>query len=100
MGLNGLKSDFGLWAFSIYSCHVHILTPSQREEGCRGFTVEILEEVPEGEDIIAHEDLWIRYIDPELGVGKNTDKSALYTMYRLELMYKLLSGGKSAVSFE
>ena len=77
-----------------------ILTPSQREEGCRGFTVEILKEVPEGEDIIAHEDLWIRYIDPELGVGKNTDKSALYTMYRLELMYKLLSGGKSAVSFE
>ena len=78
-----------------------ILTPSQREEGCRGFTVEILQEVPEGEDIIAHEELWIKYIDPELNsLPGSTDKSALNTMYRLELMYKLLSGGKSAVSFE
>ena len=78
-----------------------ILTPSQREEGCRGFTIEILEEVPEGEDIIAHEDLWIKYIDPELNtLSGNMDKSALNTMYRLEIMHKLLSGGKSAVNFE
>ena len=77
------------------------MTPSQREEGCRGFTVEILQEVPEGEDIIAHEELWIKYIDPELNsLHGSTDKNALNTMYRIEIMYKLLSGGKSAVNFE
>ena len=40
----------------------------QRQEGCRGFMIEILEEVPEGEDILVHEDLWIRYFDPELHI--------------------------------
>ena len=73
------------------------MTPSHRQEGCTGFPIEILEEVPEGEDIIDHEDLWIKYVDPELNsLPGNTDKSAISSMYRLEIMSKLLSGGTCA----
>ena len=54
------------------------LMPSQRQEGCTGFTVEILEEVPKGEDILAHEDLWVRYIDIELSrLSRDSNKSTL-----------------------
>ena len=52
--------------------------PSQREGGCTGFTFEILEEVPKGEDILAHEDLWVRYIDIELSrLSRDSNKSTL-----------------------
>ena len=59
------------------------MTPSHRQEGCTGFPIEILEEVPEGEDIIDHEDLWIKYVDPELnGLPGNTNKSAIHKTLR------------------
>ena len=36
----------------------------QHEEVCRGFDIKILEQVPNSDDIIAFEDLWIKLTNP------------------------------------
>ena len=72
----------------------------QRDEGCRGFKIKILEEVDDGEDILAIEELWIKSWPPEINAQNySSDKNALNKMYKLEIIKKLLNSGKDAVKF-
>ena len=54
----------------------------------------------DGEDILAHEDPWIKVVYQQINTPNvSSDRNALNDLYKIEVLKKLHLGGKDAVKF-